>query len=717
MEQIRRFEPLFGAWYADSFIGTDGSSRVYRIFREENGVKQYAVLKYVRLPAGEAPAGVYDVMAQGLRSRIALIASLRGEPNIMGYDSQLIRPDGEGGYDILLRTELLENLTGRIASGRVKKEDAVRLGVDCLSALEACHEAGAIHGDIKPDNVFITADGRFKLGDIGLSRCLARPDKKEIAPAGSYTAPEVASGGRYSPACDICSLGVIMYRMLNNGRLPFVKESPSSSEAVGEALSRRLSGEALPDIPGVDKKLMAIVRRACAFRPENRFASASDMKRALLEYSAPAAAPLASAKAVPPAAAAAAPASAPITQQTKTVYPTEEKPKKKKTGLIIGLIAGGVGLLLLLGLIAALVIFLVKKNNVKQEAAAPTQAPEVVYTQAPDPTQYVTPEPAPETQPPEVPTEAPTESPTEVPYVTFNDRTFENAFRKATGMNGNITEADLLGVTSLKLDECSLTDISDVAKLKNLKVLYLRHNNIHDISAVRDLKGLEDLSLRDNIISDLTPLSGLTKLTELGLSDNYISDLTPLSGLTNLTELYLHDNNITDISPISGLIRLEELQIYNNAITDIGPLRNMTRMKELLANNNNITNIEGIRYMTELTTLKLNDNFISDIGPLYNMTKLKVLCLGTNNISDLSPLWYMTELEELHLKRNNITDVWALSNLKKLKILSIYENRIYDISPLYGLTKLESLKIKDNPIPKEQVAYIKSLLTGCKVES
>lgn len=766
MEHIRKYEPLFGSWHADSFIGTDGVSRVYRIFREENGVKRYAALKFIPLAPKDGekvPAGVFDYMVNGLKSRAALISNLRSDPHILAYDGQLIRPREDGGYDILLRTELMENLTGRISSGRLTETDAVKLGSDILSAVESAEKAGAMHGDIKPDNIFISSDGTYKLGDIGLSRCLERPDLHEKKKAGGYTAPEISLEGRYSPACDIYSIGVIMYRILNKGKLPFMPDSPVSSQADRKAaIDRRLSGEELPALPGVDDKLEAIVRKACAFKPEDRFASASEMKSALAEYEefamdgttalltgvltpasapsrsdpAPAApprpdpAPAAPPKSVNEAAAANAyyPAQANASgnrpvgnadRQTRAYAPDPvpvhikedaQPKKKKKTGLIVGLILGGAALLLLIALAVLLIVFLKGKNK-KQEASEqpgsiPTTAP-TQYNSPTDPPVVIT--PSPET------TATPTPEPTEEPGVTFANEKFEAAFRKATGMKGKITEDDLYSITSLTMDECGLTDISDVAMFRNLKTLNLRKNNINDITPIAQLRGLEDLSLRGNLISDLRPLSGLTRLNSLGLSENYISDLTPIAGLSGLTELYLHDNNLTDISAISGLTRLQKLQIYNNSISDITPLRNMTMMTDLRANNNSIYSVEAVRNMTKLTTLKLNDNNISDISPLYNLTKLKVLTLGTNNISDLSPLWYMTELEELHLKRNNISDVWALSNLKNLKILSIYENNIGDISPLYGLTKLESLKIKSNPIPENQVAYIKALLPKCNV--
>lgn len=766
MEHIRKYEPLFGSWHADSFIGTDGVSRVYRIFREENGVKRYAALKFIPLAPKDGekvPAGVFDYMVNGLKSRAALISNLRSDPHILAYDGQLIRPREDGGYDILLRTELMENLTGRISSGRLTETDAVKLGSDILSAVESAEKAGAMHGDIKPDNIFISSDGTYKLGDIGLSRCLERPDLHEKKKAGGYTAPEISLEGRYSPACDIYSIGVIMYRILNKGKLPFMPDSPVSSQADRKAaIDRRLRGEELPALPGVDDKLEAIVRKACAFKPEDRFASASEMKSALAEYEefamdgttalltgvltpasapsrsdpAPAAppwpdpAPAAPPKSVNEAAAANAyyPAQANASgnrpvgnadRQTRAYAPDPgpvhikedaQPKKKKKTGLIVGLILGGAALLLLIALAVLLIVFLKGKNK-KQEASEqpgsiPTTAPTQYYSPT-DPPLVIT--PSPET------TATPIPEPTEEPAVTFANEKFEAAFRKATGMKGKITEDDLYSITSLTMDECGLTDISDVAMFRNLKTLNLRNNNINDITPIAQLRGLEDLSLRGNLISDLRPLSGLTRLNSLGLSENYISDLTPIAGLSGLTELYLHDNNLADISAISGLTRLQKLQIYNNSISDITPLRNMTMMTDLRANNNSIYSVEAVRNMTKLTTLKLNDNNISDISPLYNLTKLKVLTLGTNNISDLSPLWYMTELEELHLKRNNISDVWALSNLKNLKILSIYENNIGDISPLYGLTKLESLKIKSNPIPDNQVAYIKAVLPKCNV--
>ena len=124
-----------------------------------------------------------------------------------------------------------------------------------------------------------------------------------------------------------------------------------------------------------------------------------------------------------------------------------------------------------------------------------------------------------------------------------------------------IREAEESGATKLDLTENNITDLTPLAGLTKLEILYLW----------------------ENWITDVTPLAGLTKLKVLELGWNYqLTDITPLAGLTNLKSLVLARDNITDITPLAGLTNLTELHIFDNPITDISPLAKLTALKTLL---------------------------------------------------------------------------------------------------------------------------------------
>jgi uncharacterized protein YgiM (DUF1202 family) len=96
-------------------------------------------------------------------------------------------------------------------------------------------------------------------------------------------APEVYKGERYNATVDIYSLGLVLYRLLNNNRLPFEKEI--THRAAREAFERRISGEEFPDPVNGGKEIGDILRKACHIDPRQRYQTAGELKRALLKYS------------------------------------------------------------------------------------------------------------------------------------------------------------------------------------------------------------------------------------------------------------------------------------------------------------------------------------------------------------------------------------------------------------------------------------------------
>ena len=96
-------------------------------------------------------------------------------------------------------------------------------------------------------------------------------------------APEVYRGEKYGPTIDIYSLGIVLYRYLNNNRAPFLPQPPAAI-TYGDnsaALSRRLEGETIPAPVNADTELAAVVLKACAYNPKERYSSAAEMREDL----------------------------------------------------------------------------------------------------------------------------------------------------------------------------------------------------------------------------------------------------------------------------------------------------------------------------------------------------------------------------------------------------------------------------------------------------
>jgi hypothetical protein len=136
---------------------------------------------------------------------------------------------GEESGQPYIVTELMsggdvEGLIERAPKHRPPLERTLEIAVEVCRGLEFAHEHGIVHRDLKPGNVWLTEDGRAKIGDFGLAVAL---DKSRLTQAGmmvgtvSYMPPEQAMGGEVTPRSDLYSLGAMLYELVT-GRPPFV---------------------------------------------------------------------------------------------------------------------------------------------------------------------------------------------------------------------------------------------------------------------------------------------------------------------------------------------------------------------------------------------------------------------------------------------------------------------------------------------------------------
>ncbi|MHC4222445.1 MAG: serine/threonine-protein kinase [Planctomycetota bacterium] len=162
------------------------------------------------------------------RDRVLKEARLAGKlksPNIATLYRVHPLEDEEGWIFELEYVEAgsLEDLLGE--KGRIAPAEAMRLGRDIFAGLAAAHEAGVVHGDVKPANILLAADGTAKLVDFGLARVageisLSQSSSTHLAGTPGYMAPEVVMGDKATEYSDIWSTGVVLYRMLT-GAPPF----------------------------------------------------------------------------------------------------------------------------------------------------------------------------------------------------------------------------------------------------------------------------------------------------------------------------------------------------------------------------------------------------------------------------------------------------------------------------------------------------------------
>ena len=286
---------LWAEWEIVEEIGSGSYGTVYKIRRYDIGGTYFAALKVITIPRNEDEVrslcnagmdhtqivGYYHAFAVQLAREFAAMERLKGISNIVSYEDHKIVPRQEGyGYHVLIRMELLMPLGHVMSPTGCGEEMAVRIGKDISSALMYCEREGIMHRDVKPGNIFVTDHGDFKLGDFSVAT-VSGGNRQERTPMGTYAymAPEVYFGQHYDHSADIYSLGLILYRFLNDGRAPFMPlvVRPLSSDEIEQANKLRLSGTVLPKPIRASERMAQIIRKACAYHPYERYRSAKEL--------------------------------------------------------------------------------------------------------------------------------------------------------------------------------------------------------------------------------------------------------------------------------------------------------------------------------------------------------------------------------------------------------------------------------------------------------
>ena len=295
----KKYEPVFGVWRITRLIGEGSFGKVFEMEREDFGYTYKAALKAITVP--ESPGQVSEALSEGMDEasvrtyfgsfvqdlvrEFALMSRLKGNSHVVSYENHQVVEHADGiGWDILIQMELLTPLNQYIRDHVVTRQDVIRLGIHLCKALELCQKYNIIHRDVKPENIFISEAGDFKLGDFGIARTVEKTTSG-LSKKGTYTymAPEVYKGEAYGSTVDIYSLGIVLYRLLNGNRTPFLPAAPAPiTHADREnALLKRFSGAPLPPPREATGRLAEIVLKACAYDPKERYSSPLQMRQEL----------------------------------------------------------------------------------------------------------------------------------------------------------------------------------------------------------------------------------------------------------------------------------------------------------------------------------------------------------------------------------------------------------------------------------------------------
>lgn len=286
-------------WKIVEKIGEGSFGKVYKARRTEQGKTFYSAIKVITIPsnAGELSSVrsenpdeqsvkeyFYSLVEECIQE-VNTMEYFRGNSHVVSVeDYKVMEYLDDIGWDIYIRMEYLTSFLDYCAGRALTEEDVIHLGIDLCKALEYCQCQNIIHRDIKPENIFVSRFGEFKLGDFGIARELDRT-MSGLSKKGtfSYMAPEMYRGEAYDARVDIYSLGIVLYKLRNHNRLPFIslKKQLITCRDKEEALNRRMAGEKLPVPVEAGEAFAEVILKACAYDRHDRYESAEEFRMAL----------------------------------------------------------------------------------------------------------------------------------------------------------------------------------------------------------------------------------------------------------------------------------------------------------------------------------------------------------------------------------------------------------------------------------------------------
>lgn len=254
-------------WKVTSFVGEDNSCEVYKVSRKiDKNTAQNAILRH----AFVGKSNYTDEHAEYFTEEADFIESVKELDGVSNYLDVYVQDNqNKKTCDLYIFTEELTSLEELMKTKTFAEDEVVDFGIQMSEMLETLEAKNIFHGNISPKNIFVTADGRYKIGGF--------TDFEGKITDTSFVAPEVYKQENVDYTTDIYSVGIIMYAMCNGGKIPFESDSCDRKNACEE----RFSGKAVTAPSEGDEKLKSVIVIACQPNNANRWKNAGNIKNAL----------------------------------------------------------------------------------------------------------------------------------------------------------------------------------------------------------------------------------------------------------------------------------------------------------------------------------------------------------------------------------------------------------------------------------------------------
>ena len=255
----------------------------------EKGTDNRYIVKIISTPASQTQldalllSGAYSdkqsalsyfrALSDGIADEVAILKKLSQLEGFIPFEScQIVPMDDDAGYDVYMLSAYKNTLEQFFRHSSMTHLGALNLGLDLCAALAVCRRSGYLYVDLKPDNIYLTGENTYRIGDIGFLKLdslkyASLPERYRS----QYTAPEIADAfSSLNTTMDVYAAGLILYQAFNDGALPFRDDTAPA--------------EQLPAPAYADYEMAEIILKACAPTPDARWQDPIEMGQALVDY-------------------------------------------------------------------------------------------------------------------------------------------------------------------------------------------------------------------------------------------------------------------------------------------------------------------------------------------------------------------------------------------------------------------------------------------------
>lgn len=637
MYDLKSGEPFFGRWYIKDYIGTTRSGSIYLIYSIESGISVYSTMKVIGVPKDkqelkqvlfhevdpDSTSQYYKELVTDIYREVCLMEKINDRSHIVSYEEHMIFQRGNAvGFDIFLRMEYLQRVKDRISTSTMSRQEIIQMGKDVCEALCVCEMIHIVHGDICPEAIYMTRDGRFKLGDFSFTRYSGQTDLVlSNDNYYDYMAPEVYEGKAYDTRADIYSLGLVLYQYLNDHKLPFLdtKLEEATEEERQVAVKQRFEVSKLPNPCKASDELAKVLAKALEVNPSLRYQSAEEFKDALTAIGVF----LSSETSVP--------MHDSTNLQDGTYVPNEVDASMEQPS---------------------------NHNNMEQPAYTINMEQPVKHVKMEQANLLY--------------------GRNEAAAGFDDDRRKKRELELAQEANGKNMGPWILIFLVLVLTTSIVVLLSNVNYAKQA-----HSNSVDDISALEETKEEQPHNSSKEQVIRIPEKEPMNDPEKDSVSDSENDGIdTEQEPVTNSsddldpTTIILSGQQLSDISEIEGIEQAITIDLSNNQLSGIDTLKEATKVENLVLINNQIVNVEPLRDLLNLKALDISNNSVSSFVMLRNLENLEVLSASNNLITSLVGLERMSSLQFLYLSENSIEDISELEKLANLKLIDLSNNKV-----------------------------------------